>query len=84
MAKLEFRSNLESTRQYKSPRKWGEYASLGSYLFRNRKKCFSVFSIENQLIVKRQDAKTVGLVAGASIGTHPVVPDNLSDQEVEM
>ena len=43
-----------------------------------------MFSIENQLFVKRHDAKTVGLVAGASIGTHPVVPDNLSDQEVEM
>lgn len=29
-----------------------------------------MFSIENLLIVKRHDAKTVGLVAGASIGAH--------------
>lgn len=43
-----------------------------------------MFLIENQLIVKGHDVKTVGLVAGASIGTHPVVPDNFSDQEVEI
>lgn len=70
VGKLEFKSNLESTRQYKSPQRRGGYVSVGSYLFRNRKQCFSVFSIENLLIVKRHDAKTVGLVAGASIGTH--------------
>lgn len=43
-----------------------------------------MFSIENQLIVKRNDASIVGLVAGDSIGIQLVVLNNFSDQEMEM
>lgn len=43
-----------------------------------------MFSIENQLIVKRNDSSIVGLVAGDSIGKHLVVLNNFSDQEMEM
>ena len=43
-----------------------------------------MFSIENQLIVKRNDSSIAGLVAGDSIGIHLAVLNNFSDQEMEM
>lgn len=43
-----------------------------------------MFSIENQLIVKKNGSSIVGLVAGDNIGKHLVVLNNFSDQEMEM